>query len=407
MSQATLNRIEDGGLEGFRSVRRNGPNWGQRNANAAYDARVVEAARFMADVMDGSTPSWAIKEAIAPTSPQALQMIRSYYPLLVREGQSVSDFPLLTGDVLDRMMIAAYREQTGAWRQYIKVGRPLRDFRNVRRIKVDGGDGKWDKLTEEGGLKYTSIDETGYTYAPDLYGKGMRLSFRAIMNDDLGAFEEIPNILGRGGRRTVARFGTGLLFDANGPHASIVSGGNGNLLTGNPAFSIAALGTALAQIKGFKDSEGEPIATESLRLVFGPALTVDVNNVLNQLTVDVAASGPGGATGQTIRVNNWIVRNLTPVEDPYLPIIATANPSSWALVADPNMGRAAAEMGFLAGFAEPQLYRKASNTATIAGGIDQNAGDFHSMTQDYKGVIGYGGTRMEPKSIVGSNGSGS
>ena len=408
MSTEQFDRLEEGGLNGFTSVRRSSVNsWGREQADPMREARIASAVSLIADVMTARTPAYALREAIAPTHPDMARLIDSNYPHLFREGMSVSDFPLLMGDVLDRMLLARFREGLNPWRQYIRVApRPLRDFRTVRRIKTDGGDGRWNQLGEYGGLTYTEMSETGYTYSPELYGKAMKLSFRQIMNDDLSAFEEIPAILARGGRRTVHHFATSLLFDSSGPHASYFTVGNGNLLSGNPAFSVNALGTALETLAGFTDSEGEPISVDGLLLVHGPGLHVTVNNVLNQLTVDVNENG--GSTNSRIRVNNWIIQGLTPVMDPYIPIVATTNgATSWLLMANPATNRPAAEVGFLAGFGEPALYQKLANTTRVGGGVDQMAGDFSSMAQEYKGVIGFGGTRMEPKAGVGSNGSGS
>jgi hypothetical protein len=97
------------------------------------------------------------------------------------------------------------------------------------------------------------------------------------------------------------------------------------------------------------------------------------------------------------------------VVDPYIPIVAsTANgQQSWFLFADPSVGRPALEVGFLSGFNEPQLYQKAGNTMRLGGGMDEMAGDFSTMSQEYKGVVAFGGTRLDPKSTVGSNGTNS
>jgi len=224
------------------------------------------------------------------------------------------------------------------------------------------------------------------------------------MNDDLDAFDSIPDRLGRGGRRSIAHFVTDMLYDANGPDATFISAVNGNLLTGNPDLAIDSLGVAFEKLLGFTDADSEPILVEGVVLEYPPALHVTVQNLLNQLTVDVSTEG--GQSNQVIRVDNWIVRSLEAVMNPYIPIVATVNPNtSWMLYVRPDSDRPAAEVGFLAGYEEPQLFRKMSNTMRVGGGIDQNAGDFDTMSQDFKGVIGYGGTTLDPKGAVGSNGS--
>ena len=397
----------------------------QRRAHALHEARVASAAEFMSDLLNGHIRSYYLQEMLNPSSPEMARVIESNYPGLIRpmtvhesamaaatfgadlvESMTTSDFPLLVGDVLDRMMLQRFAEVPQVWRQYISVGRPLRDFRTTRLIQTDGGDGQWEEITEEEGVTYTNISESGHTISAALYGKAIRLAWRLLINDDLDAFSEIPNILGRGGRRTISKFATDLLFDSNGPDATFISAGNGNLLTGNPDLAIDSLGTAIQTIAGFVDSEGEPIMVEGIRLVYGPGLRVTAQNLLNQLTVDVTSVG--GVATQTVRVNNWIVQGLTAVEDPYIPIVATTNgATSWLLAADPNANRPAARVRFLSGFEQPNLYQKAPNTQRVGGGLDEGVGDFQSMATEYKGLVAFGGSTIEPKSVVGSNGSNS
>ena len=406
-TKSELNPLNEGDLNGF--VMPFGSNqsvvgFNNPQATAVREAAITSAMRMINDLRNARLPYYYLHEALKPSNPAVLSSLNNNYPHILRESLSISDFPLLMGDVLNRVLIQRFRARAGAWRDYIRFGTPLADFRTARRIKTDGGDGQWNKLTEFGGLKYTKMDEAGYTLTPDLYGKGIKLSFRQLLNDDLGAFDEIPAILARGGRRTLAKFATGLIFDASGPKSSFVSAGNGNLITGNPAFDINSLGTAYKQLLSMKDSEGEPIEVVGAKLVHGSGIAVSVQNVFNSLSVDMKTDG--GDSNRELRVNNWVVRNITPVFDPYIDIICTTNPNSWALVADYNTNRPVAEVAPLVGFADPVLFQKASNTMRVSGGLDQTVGDWHSMSQEYKGVIGYGGTTMEPKSLVASNGTG-
>ena len=274
--------------------------------------------------------------------------------------------------------------------------------------RLNGAEGQYTEIVEGEEVTYTNtLAEDNYTYAPTLYGKGVKLTFRAIMNDDLSAFDSIPERLGRGGRRTIEKFVTELFFDANGPDATFFASGNGNILTApadNADLAIDALGAAFAQLLGFTDVDSEPILVEGVTLVYGPALHVTANNLINQLTVDVVEKG--GISNQTIRVNNWIVRNISLVMNPYIPIVCTTNgDTTWALFSNPSAGRPAGEVGFLAGYEQPVLYRKASNSMRISGGLDQAAGDFATMDQHYKGILGMGGAVLEPQSAIGSNGS--
>jgi len=405
MTVPTFAPIQASGLSGFNRRQRT-------ELQEAHNARVASATQFIADIMTGRTPYWQLAEAIQPSSPYALQAIAANYPGIVvfREEQSRSDFPLLTGDILDRMMLGKYRAYNSSWRAFTKVSRGLRDFRTVRRLAVNGLEGSWDDIPEGESHERGALSEQGYTYTPKLYGRGAILSFQMIMNDDLGAFEDIPERLGVGGARTIARFVTGLYCGASGPDSTFFSGGNGNVVTSNPVLSISALNTAFTILGSFTDSadgQAEPIIVEEAVLVIPPALRVTANNLLNQLTVDI--TNTGGASGQTIRVNNWIVNNLTLAIDPFIPLVATSanGATSWFLFADKSVGRPAMEVGFLNGFEEPALYQKAPNAMRVGGGLDSRVGDFDYMSTEYKGVLGFGGTMLDPKGAVASNGSAS
>lgn len=383
-----------------------------RNRGHLHEARVASALQLVADVKKGRTAWHWLAEAIRPTHNNVMQILDGNYPGILRLNEAemtVSDFPLLTGDILDRMMIARFNAFPSDWRMFTKISQGLRDFRQVRRIASDGLNGVWDSIPDGGEHKHGALSETDYPYTPKLYGRGAKVSFQMVMNDDLGAFDEIPGRLGEGGARTIAKFVTQLWIDTNGPHASFFTGGNSNIITGNPALSIAALGTAFSQLAGFTETvngNSEPIMVDSAVLAVCPALRVTANNIINQITVDVNESG--GSSNQRVRVNNWLVDNLVVAVDPYIPIVAaTANGSTtWGLFTSPASSRPALEVGQVAGIGEPVLLQKASDAMRIGGGVDQSLGSFSTLSQEYKGIMAFGGATQSPKGAVASNGSG-
>jgi hypothetical protein len=429
MSEHEYRSVGAGFLDGFSRVRRRSGrrlSEAQTATVARHEARVAAAAEFMNDLIGGRCPSYYLREVLAPSSPDVTRLIESNYPGLVRpavlregarswdgsdplsETMSVSDFPLLMGDVMDRSLMARFAEVPQVWRQYIDVGSPLRDFRTIRMLSTTGGNEEYEEIAELEGVTYTAIAESGITMAPALYGKAIALAWRLMMNDDLDAFRVVPAVLAQGGRRTINKFATDLLFDASGPDATFFSAGNGNLITGNPALSVTSLGAAIAQLMSFTDASGEPIAVEGVRLIYGPGLHVTVQNLLNTLSYD-ATTDAGAATNRTIRVNNWLTTGIVPVMDPYIPLVATtANAAtSWIVAAAPSASRPLARIRFLAGFETPALYQKAPNTQRVGGGLDPDVGDFQSMASEFKGLVAFAGATIEPKAGVASNGSGS
>ncbi len=336
----------------------------------------------------------------------------------LREALSTSDFPILMGDILDRQLLANYQEWPAVWPNFAKRG-TVRDFRQVRRIALDGLEGRYiptylkPELTEV--REDQSLSETGYTYSVDVYEKAVTLNWRMLVNDDLDAFSSIPTRLARGARRTEDFLATSLFVASTGPNATFYSNTNKNLVnttngasTNNPPLSITGLQDAMVVLSGQVDGSGEPVFTEMVVLVVPPALEVVANNIINATIARISAGAQGGATGVELEVANWMSRRVKVVVNPYIPVIDTsANKNKgWYLFADPGVGRPAIEMGFLRGMEGPQLFQKAANTQRIGGGVDPMLGDFDTNEIRYKGMEVLGGTLLDPKASVASNGSG-
>lgn len=391
--QASLDRIFAG----------NGRRTRSRSQDPVYVSRLAEAADFLADVIDGRLPAYRLAEAL-----------------------STSDFPFLMGDILDRQLLARYNEVGTTWQNYARRGQ-VRDFRQVRRLAVDGLEGSYYptylKAEHAEVREENTLNETNYAYNVEVYEKAVALNWRMLINDDLQAFQDLPDRLARGARRTEERFATSLFVDANGPHASFYTAGNRNIVnatnsgapfTGvNPQFSILGLQQAFSVLAGMKDANGEPIVIEAVELVVPPALEIAARNILNAteiwITGGTTGDVAGGSAGQQIHVNNWMRNRLRLSVNPYIPIIASnANGNtSWFMFANPDTGRPALEIGFLRGYENPSLFQKDPDMRRVGAGMaDPALGDFETGEIRYKGMHIIGGTRLDPKMTVASNGSG-
>lgn len=372
--EASVQRLFGG--EG-RSVRS-----GQRSPE--YAAKLAEAARFLADIYDGRRPAYQLREAM-----------------------TTSDFPLLFGDILDRQLLANYREAPATYRNYTRVA-TVPDFRTVKRFAIDGSEAVLTKVEQQAEYPESNLSETKYEYSVAKYGRRVPFAWEAIINDDLDALKDIPARLGRAARRTEEKFVTQLFVDTSGPHASFYTTGNKNKVTGNPVLSIAALQTAFQTLAAQTDADGEPILIDAVELVVPPALEVTALNILNAIQLEIVEAG--GTSNQKVIAANWMRNRLRLNVNPYIPIVAsTANGNtSWFLFASPSNGRPALEIGFLRGHTEPEIFIKEPNARRVGAGVaDPMAGDFDTDSIQYKVRHVLGGTRIDPKMTVASNGSGS
>lgn len=363
-----------------------------RKKNPRYRQQLAEAAKLVADVYTGRKKMHYLEEAM-----------------------TTSDFPYLFGDILDRQVLATYREYPATWQNYIKRGR-VRDFRTVKRFSVYGADQVLGAVVGQKGVyPYEEINENApYTYSVAKYGRKIRFAWEARINDDLDALKDQPERLGRAARRSEEKFATQLFVDASGPHASFYTTNNKNrvhtengVAVANPPLSVSALQMALEVLSRQVDENGEPIVIDMVELVYGPALEVTVQNILNSITIE--ATETGGTSARKLTIQNWMKTMFRPNKNPYIPIVAsTANGNtSWFLFANPNNGRPAAEMGFLIGHEEPEIFMKTPNQIPVGGGAeDAMNGDFDTDAIEHKLRHVFGGTRMDPKMTVASNGSG-
>jgi hypothetical protein len=374
--QADVERLFGDAGQGVRS----------RKRNAQYLGRLAEAATFMADVYNGRRPLHQLREAL-----------------------STSDFPYLFGDILDRQMLANYQEAPYSWNRYCKRAR-VRDFRQVKRFALTGAEGALEAIPQLTPYPAATMGDAYYYYTVAKYGKIIPLSWEAMINDDLGAFQDLPVRLGKSARRTEEKLATQLFVDTSGPHASLYTVGT-NQITGNPVLSVNALQTAMGYLLTQVDSDGEPIVVERMTLVVPPQLQVTAANILNAIQIWAKTDG-GGTSAQELVVGNW-VKNAGIVEavtNFYIPLVASSSngSTSWFLFSDPNAGRPALEMGFLIGHEQPEVFMKSPNAQRVGGGsVMPEDGDFDTDAITYKVRHVVGGGRMDSKMTVSSDGSGS
>ena len=380
-ADATVDRLYGG--EGRRLGRRKGPN-------PRYNQSLAEAATLYQRVLDGDR--WA-----------GLQFL---------EAMSTSDFPLLFGDILDRQILASYRQQPLAWQTIAKRGR-VRDFRTVKRFTLDGGEALLSQVKQLGEYKAAALTDGAYSYGVGKYGRALGLSWEDLINDDLDSFRSLPDRLGNAARRSEENFATDLYAGATGPDTTFFASGNKNVVTANPTLSVTGLQTAFTVLSSQVDTDGAPIYIEGAVLVVPPALEVPARNILSAEYIFTAAGSGGASTdagrADQLQAANWMRNKVQLLVNPWLPIVSTTNGnSSWYLFADPGVGRPAMEVGFLIGHETPELFQKAPNAVRVGGGpVDPMEGDFDTDSAMWKVRHVFGGTLMDPRSACASNGTGS
>ncbi len=386
--EASVSRLFSGEGTGVHAFRDGRPN------KAGYLKQLEEATRFVAQVYAGKRPVYQLREAMG-----------------------TSDFPYLFGDIIDRQLWANYQAWPKVLGSYCKEA-TVSDFRTVKRFAVNYGEAVLAEVQQQTEYPEAKLADAVYQYAVKKYGRRMPFAWEAMVNDDLDALKDVPARFGKAAARSEEKFATQLHVDANGPHASVYTSGNKNLVNAtnagagwtavNPPLSILALQEAMVVLANQTDLDGEPIFVEAVTLEVPPALEVTAQNILNATELWLDSNNSAGTANQRLITANWMKGRVKLVVNPYIPIVATTNGgTTWFLHADPNGSvRPAFEFGRLRGHEAPEVFIKQPNQARVGGGIDPMNGDFDTDSIEYKVRHVFGGVAGDPKMTVGSNGSG-
>lgn len=466
----TYGQVIDGKLQGYQDgvqgmLRENGITGfveAQRNATGIRKARVTEAAKLYSDVLKGDLDPVFLRAAVMPRAKDAVfvQHLMENYPRLyvnesngrmlgLRETMSITDYQALYIDVLDRQYYGYYNAYPIVNKPLVRVHQ-LRDFRLVSRYLLDGavspylpiGRNKSTQTTGGGpagpinqtalsgpvpqdGSTFPTTNTAPIQYQPLAYGSSTAVNWSAFVNDDLGIFQDLPRRLAMQGNRGISQYITGFFFTSAGLNPALFKAGYKNLITPtygalatNPPIGSQGLMDALKVLAGMLDSSGNPIMiTGKMYLVHGPSQMAAANNAIKAVNMFVTNEGGSQTVSnsfiqQMLQVPNWVANNITPIMDPYMPLVmagAAGNISqtAWALVCDPaERERPGVEIGFLNGYETPVILQKAPNTMRVGGGIESMLGDYYSMDQEMKIIGVMGGSVIDGRSMVGSTGAG-
>ena len=321
----------------------------------------------------------------------------------LQEVMTTSDFSYLTGDLMNRMMLAQYTAWQPTW-QAIAQRRVVNDFRTVRSVIMSEFAGVLPLVAEQAEYEAQALSDSVTSWAVAKRGRRVPFSWELLINDDLGAFQRIPQMLGDQARRSEEYFVTDLFASSTGPDSTVYASGNANIVTANPALSIVGLQTAMTVLGNMRDAGNNPILIDMVTLEVPPALGIVAQNILNATQITIGAD----SSDQRLTVNNWMNGKVKLVVNPYLPLISTTNgATSWYLFANPSNGRPAIEFGFLRGHEQPEIFVKAPNAQLVGGAMNPMNGDFDTDTIQYKVRHVFGGAIVDPKMTVASNGTGS
>jgi hypothetical protein len=270
----------------------------------------------------------------------------------------------ILSNLAKKVLLETYTAQNVVWDQIAGLGNNS-DFKPTTRYRLDSSGG-YQQVSATGELKHSGLSEAGYSSAIDTFGTLISLTRKMMINDDLGAFLQVPGLLGR---MAAVRLEEAVFSLWMSNPSNFFSTGNRNLLTGaGSVLSISALTDAETLLGNQVDSNGKPILMMADRILVGTNNKVlaeqlykesDIRN--NTANKEYVVKNPHSNKFRVI-VSPYI--NNAAIKDSAGAAIANQSQTKFWLLGNPAV-RAAIRVSLLNGNRTPVLESAETDFATL------------------------------------------
>jgi phage major head subunit gpT-like protein len=300
---------------------------------------------------------------------------------MITASASIMSLPGLLGNAAGKLLLDAYQAFLSVARQIAKK-LTASDFKAHTGYRLTG-DMKFQEVTPDGQIKHGQLAESSYPYRIDTYGRMFGLTRQDIINDDLGAFESMPSIIGRGAAVALEELFWKLVLANTG---SFFSGAN-YLSGGTSVLALTGLGLAVAKMRQQTDAHGAPIVVVPKFLVVPPELEATADALY--ASTNIIATGTTDATQPD---GNPYKGKYQPLVVPHL---SNATYSGYSLTAWYLFGSPAD----VAAFGIAYLNGQESPT------VESAQAEFSTLGWNYRGYLDMGVCQIDGKGAVKSAGA--
>lgn len=287
---------------------------------------------------------------------------------ILRAAHSTSDFPMILEAAANKILLGRYALAAPTFRS-IARRRDLRDFKPTKLLTI-GDFPTLKPYQEDGEIKAGTINEGREQVVLGSYGRILRLTRQAIVNDDLGAFDDVFGSIGT----MIAQFENATFWavkaqnSGGGPKLSdninLFHASHGNLAGSGGAIDITNVGVGRAAIRKQKNIDGNTMNLAPQFLVVGP----DQETAADQLVASISPA----VSGQV----NPFSGKLTVVTE------GSIAGNAWELYADPSLGPVWS-FGYLADAPGPRVLTE--EPFNVDGIAFRATLDFYAGATDYRG----------------------
>lgn len=265
------------------------------------------------------------------------------------DGPSSVNTPATLANVQNKFLLQGYMYTDQA---YLDICHelPVKDLKPTKSVQLFG-DFQFQPLNTSGEIQHASVGDNPYANQADLQARMVTLPLTYILNDDLNAFGQLPQMLGRGwGLRANDLVWTKFLnpgYDDGGSTNffaathTLTGGqvGNSNYASGaGSALTSDGLKAAKLLFDKQVDPAGKPLGVQPEILLYPPELDTPAIELMNAQFIVMAGLASTAAASKQPNTNIWKGR-FKPVPCPYLSNSAYTGYSltKWYLLANPSV----------------------------------------------------------------------
>jgi hypothetical protein len=316
---------------------------------------------------------------------------RAQQKLLTFDAFSTVNLSGILSNTANKAMLASYLAVGATWNRIAAV-RSHSDFKVNTLYRMDA-DGAFKKVGSSGELKLSTFSETTFTKQLSTFGTIISLTRRDMVNDDLGAFLQIAQQLGRMAAIRIEEAVYVLLLGSI--NSTLFTSGNGNYLTGAGALSLTSLAALAAKFNDQVDSQGKPVLIQPRVLLVGSAIKTTAENLYNE-TVVVGST----TTDKLQPARNPHAGLYEPVSSPYVNNTRIRDQDGVAL-----SGQTATGFGLFADPAERAALGVAFLNGAQSPTIQSGEVDFAQLGMQFRGYIDFGVGLEDPTAAAWSTGT--
>ena len=362
---AVASRPRNTGPQVFEAVALMAAGCSMSRIEALYAEPILEAADKLRGV--------GIQEFCELACGQQLPRYRRDASGWLQAAFSTVSLPNILSNIANKMLLEGYNYVEDSWRSICRIA-SVNDFKEHSRYRMTGSF-KFEQVGPDGELKHGKLDEQKYGQKADTHGIMFALTRQMIINDDMGAFTDIPRQIGMGAAESIADavWGLWLRNPVQADGKAFFHADHKNYAEGaDTALSVDSLTVAEVMFGEQTKPNGRPLGIPATLLLVPTALKVPAEMLMKSLILNETTTANKGKPNTNPHVGKFTV-----VSSVYLSNASFTGASSkaWYLQADPNR-LPAIEVAFLNGVDRPT--------------VEKTDADFNTLGVQFRGYIDFG-----------------